>query len=36
MPLQKTNVASSTMRCLENTKQIDRTPTPKCDPNKTA
>ena len=36
MPLQKTNLDSPTMRCTENTQKIHRTPTPKCDPNKTA
>ena len=36
MPLQKTNSDSPTTSCPENTQQIPRTPTPKCDPNKTA
>ena len=33
MPLQKTNLGSSTMRCPENTEQIHRKPMPKYDPN---
>ena len=36
MPLQKTDLDSPPMRCPENTQQIHRTPTSKCDPNKTA
>ena len=36
MPLKKTNTGSPTKRYPENTQQIHRTPTPKCDPNRTA
>ena len=36
MPLQETNLGSPTMGCSEDTEQIHRTLTLKCDPNKTA
>ena len=36
IPLQTTNLGSPIMKCPENTEQIHKTPTPKCEPNKTA